>query len=95
MPTTNQKPVKQFAEELKDAYSTSRYRRGWGPCIKMLRKRGMNDELIEAVIRSKFTRWAADAARSDRYGCATSEDLKRALTDTSNTTLARLLDVVI
>lgn len=70
------KNAKQFAEELSIAYSTGRYERGWMPCIKMLRKRGYNDQQIEAIIRSKWTRWAADASKSRR---ANSADLERFL----------------
>lgn len=53
------KPIRQFAEELSDAYSTDAYG-GWYGCIQMLRKRGYNDREIEAIIRSKWTRWARD-----------------------------------
>ena len=74
------KPVAEFARELADAYSTSNYAGGWGPCIKMLRRHGYNDQQIEAIIRSKWTRWAADAS-SARYGRATSADLARFLRD--------------
>jgi hypothetical protein len=54
-----QKPVKEFAEELSDAYSTDAYG-GWEGCILALRRRGYDDRQIEAIIRSKYTRWAAD-----------------------------------
>ena len=54
------KDVKVFAKELSDAYSSAAYKAGWGSCIKMLRKRGYNDAQVEAIIRSKFTRWARD-----------------------------------
>jgi hypothetical protein len=70
------KDVKLFAEELSDAYSTDRYRNGWAGCIRMLRKRGYTDREIEAIIRSKHTRWAGDS--SDKpYGKVTSVDLAR------------------
>lgn len=57
------KPVAKFAKELSDAYSTAAYG-GWVGCIKMLRKRGYDDRQIEAIIRSKWTRWARDMASS-------------------------------
>jgi len=67
--------VTTFADRLSDAYSTDAYRGGWGSCIKALRKRGLNDLQIEAIIRSKWTRWAGDSSESNRYGSYTSSDL--------------------
>lgn len=66
----------QLAEQLETAYSTDRYRGGWLSCVKMLRKRGYSDREIEAIIRSKHTRWAGDAS-SSRYGYVNSADLAR------------------
>lgn len=72
--------VEKFAEKLADAYSTDGYRNGWRACIKMLRRDfNMNDREIEAVIRSKWTRWAADAS-VNRYGHHTAKDLAAYLT---------------
>lgn len=65
-----------FASELENSYSSDRYVGGWTGCIRMLRRRGMNDQQIEAVIRSKWTGWAADRANKP-YGRATSTDLAR------------------
>jgi len=76
----SQKTVREFAAELVSAYSTDRYTHGWGACIRMLRGRGYDDRQVEAIIRSKWTRWAADASRGERrngYGFATSSDLAR------------------
>jgi len=61
--------------KLNNAYSYKRYRDGWIPCINMLRKQGYNDIEVEAILRSKYTRWAADAG-GKRYGYATARDLK-------------------
>jgi hypothetical protein len=72
------KPIKDFAEELADAYSTNRYKGGWAASIRMLRGRGFNDRQIEAIIRSKWTRWAGDAS-GKAYGHVTSADLSRFL----------------
>lgn len=66
--------VKALAERLSDAYSTDRYRSEWAPSIKALRAAGYDDRQIEAIIRSKWTRWAADAG-GKRYGQATAKDL--------------------
>lgn len=54
------KPLAAFAEELLTAYSSGEYAGGWGPCIKALRKRNYTDSQIEAILRSKWARWAAD-----------------------------------
>lgn len=77
------KTIKQLAEQLSDAYSTNAYNNGWSGCVRMLRARRFNDKQIEAIIRSKWTRWAAD--RSDKpYGRVTSADLSRFLDGTRN-----------
>lgn len=52
--------VRALALRLENAYSTDRYRNGWSGCVRMLLKRGYNEAQIEAIIRSKWTRWAAD-----------------------------------
>lgn len=73
------KNLQEFNEELQDAYSTSYYRDGnWIPCIKMLRRRGFDDRQVEAIIRSKWTRWAADSSEN-RCGLINSADLSRFL----------------
>lgn len=77
------KDAKKFAEELSDAYSTESYRGGWIGCIKMLRRRGYDDRQIEAIIRSKWTRWAGDHS-SNRYGMHTSTDLAKFLDGMKN-----------
>jgi hypothetical protein len=65
------KPIKEFAKELSDAYSTDRYSRGWSASIRALRNRGYDDRQIEAIIRSKYTRWAADQVTGSRKANAT------------------------
>lgn len=77
------KNIKEFNEELGNAYSTSNYNGTWIPCIKMLRKRGYNDLQVEAIIRSKWTRWAADGS-DKRYGRVNSADLARFLNTMKN-----------
>ncbi len=64
-----------LADKLADAYSTDSYRGGWNGCVKMLRKRGYNDQEIEAILRSKWTRWAGDSDETRRYGNFTSTTL--------------------
>ena len=78
----NQRNIDEFAAELNapfnagGPYSTDRFGKNWKPCIKMLRKRGCNDEQIETIIRSKWTRWAGDMS-SNPYGKVNSADLAR------------------
>lgn len=82
--------IKELNEQLSDAYSTSNYNGNWIPCIKMLRKRGYDDQQVEAIIRSKWTRWAADQSNK-AYGKANSADLARFLKDV---TLTEVNDLV-
>jgi hypothetical protein len=68
--------INELAERLADAYSTPNYGGSWRGCVRMLRFHKLTDAEIEAVIRSKWTRWAAD--QSDKpYGKTTSRDLER------------------
>jgi hypothetical protein len=75
--------VKEFAEQLSDAYSTANYKGGWSSSIRMLRKRGYDDRQIEAIIRSKWTRWSADGS-SKGYGYTNSADLAKFLDNQKN-----------
>jgi len=72
------KTIAQLATDLSDAYSTDRYHNGWSGCVRALRTRGYDDRVIEAIIRSKWTRWAGDAS-SKPYGRLTSTDLLKFL----------------
>lgn len=87
------KDIKEFNEELSDAYSTDNYNGTWIPCIKMLRKRGYDDRQVEAIIRSKWTRWAADSS-DKRYGRNNSKDLARFL-DAQKNLAAEVADLVV
>ena len=58
----------ELAEKCSDAYSTDAYKGGWGSCVAMMRRRGYNDREIEAVLRSKWTRWARDSDEKRAYG---------------------------
>lgn len=67
--------VKEIAEKTSDAYSVGRYN-SWEACIKALKKINLDEKEIEAVLRSKWTRWAADSSNAP-YGKASSNDLIR------------------
>ena len=65
----------KIAEKCEDAYSFDRYA-SWSAVAKMLARRGLNAREIEAIMRSKWTRWAADIS-NNRYGHVTAKDLAR------------------
>lgn len=66
------------------AYSRASYSEiNWEACIVMLRERGHTDQEIQAVMRSKWTRWAGDVADTPT-GLHTAADLKRFLDDPRN-----------
>lgn len=67
--------IDRIAYVTQDAYSVGRYN-SWNACAKALAKEGLNSEEVEWVLRSKWTRWAADSADKP-YGKATSKDLMR------------------
>jgi hypothetical protein len=76
---TTSKPSKRtvaaaIAEQTADSFSFDRYR-NWKAVAAMLLARGLNEREAEAVLRSKWTRWAADAANK-KYGRACAEDLE-------------------
>lgn len=85
--------VRALALRLENAYSTDRYRNGWSGCVRMLLKRGYNEAQIEAIIRSKWTRWAADGS-AKRYGQVTSADLARFLDTDRGATLEAVNQMV-
>ena len=66
-----------LAAKTADAYSMPRYG-NWNAVCAMLLTRGYTSEGAEAILRSKWTRWAADESNAG-YGHATSADLARFL----------------
>lgn len=64
---------------MNDAYSGARYGSAqWRKAARMLAVKGFTAEEIEAILRSKLTRWAADeAGRSGDDGSAKAADLIR------------------
>lgn len=78
-----QLPVAELSNMI-GGYSLDAYGGDWGPCIKMLRRDfKLGDRAIEAVLRSKWTRWAGDMSNNS-YGEYTSADLKRFMDDPRN-----------
>ena len=85
----------ELADKCADAYSTDSYRGGWNGCVRMLRQRGYDDRQVEAILRSKWTRWAGDGSEQRRYGSYTSTDLANFLDSMSAADLkAGLQDLV-
>lgn len=62
----NKDAAEKLAERTADAYSADRYA-SWVSVCRLLLKRGYTERQAEAILRSKWTRWASDV--SDRpYG---------------------------
>ena len=72
----------QIAKATSDAYSAGRYR-SWAALASMLQKRGYTDAEVNGILRSKWTRWAADASKNPN-GKATVGDLERFLDEPRN-----------
>ena len=76
--------VNALAQRTEDAYSFSNYgAQSWRQCIRILAKRGLGEREIEAILRSKWMRWAADGSNKP-YGHVTSADLARFMDDPRN-----------
>lgn len=61
---TQQSPGTAVAERTTDAYSFQMYGiKSWRACCRMLANRGYSDREIEAIMRSKWPQFAAEAAR--------------------------------
>jgi|SRR5262245_30130473 len=76
---TNTARVQHLFDRTASAYSFDAYgEKGWRGAIRMLMQHGLTDDQIDAVLRSKWTRWAGDAAanRNKKYGRYTGKDLE-------------------
>jgi len=69
--------ARALAAKTADAYSVSRYA-SWPACAQVLVTMGLNDLGVEAVLRSKWMRWAADGS-SEREGRVPASAIKTAL----------------
>lgn len=77
-----QHKAKEIADKSSDAYSSGRYV-SWYGCALSLLKRGYSDKEVEAILRSKWMRWAGDS--SDKpFGRYTSGDIIRFIDDPRN-----------
>ena len=67
-----------LALKTQDAYSVLAYR-NWAAVCTFLLKRGYTENEAEAILRSKWMRWAGDFAEKNKYGSLTSKDVARFL----------------
>lgn len=75
----------EVANATSDAYSFERYAPGaWKASCRMLAREGYDAREIEAIMRSKWTRWAGDSSEKNEYGHVTSIDLKNFLNSMTN-----------
>ena len=73
-----------------DAYSFDRYgAENWARCTRALLKMGFSLENVESIVRSKWTRWAADEGGKP-YGKATAKDLIAFVSKQSNAHFAMI-----
>ena len=71
-----------LAVQTLDAYSANRYS-SWRAVVSMLLRRGYSERETEAILRSKWMRWAADNSPRP-YGRATYKDVERFLDNPRN-----------
>lgn len=69
---------KTIADKTADAYSFGRYT-NWRALVLLLLQRGYSAEEVEVMVRSKWTRWAADVANKNED--ATAQDFARFIDD--------------
>jgi hypothetical protein len=74
--------AKYLAEKTSGSYSFDRYR-NWNAVVQMLINKGYTNDEIEAILMSKWTRWACDrdTRKGVRYGYHTSKALERFMED--------------
>jgi hypothetical protein len=58
--SNNKSLADELANRCEDAYSVDRYK-SWSKVAEALLDYGLTERQVEAVMRSKWTRWAADA----------------------------------
>jgi hypothetical protein len=77
-PSSRRAIARTVAAACEDAYSFDRYR-SWPAVSEAFLKAGLDPLQAEAMMRSKHTRWAADASNR-AYGRATSTDITKYIT---------------
>jgi hypothetical protein len=74
-----QSRISALSAKTQNAYAVNRFR-SWDACVRELILRGYDDAEVEAVLRSKWMRWASDQAN----GKATVKHLKDFLDNPAN-----------
>jgi hypothetical protein len=88
--------IKQISEETIGAYSFDRYgQSGWNGAIRVLKSKGMNDLEIQAFLRSKHMRWAADSDDKRTYGHFNGQTVKEYIENTRNRIDQAELDLLV
>ncbi len=84
--------AKYLAEKTSGSYSFDRYK-NWNAVIQMLINKGYSNDEIEAIVMSKWTRWACDqdTSRGVRYGYHTSKALERFMKGTTREEVEMLM----
>ena len=83
----NKNTLNKLVEASEIAYSYGAYKNWKAVCAMLLRK-GFTPEESEAILRSKWTRWAGDGSKAT-YGNYTSKDLERFMNTMSDEELKR------
>ena len=83
--------AKALAEQTSDAYSADRFA-SWESVIQSLLNLGYTELETEAIVRSKWTRWACDHDTGrNRYGRHTSSAMIRFMKDTPQSEVTALV----
>jgi len=83
-----------LADRTVDAYSAPRFAPGeWLTAAGMLLGRGFDERQAEAILKSKWTRWAGDEANHG-HGEVTADDLRRFLTRMPEPKLTREVEAL-
>ena len=84
--------AKDLAEKTSDAYSSDRFA-SWEGVVQTLLNLGYSEIETEAIVRSKWTRWACDMDTSgNRYGRHTSTAMVRFLKGTPQSEVTALVN---
>jgi hypothetical protein len=83
--------ARDLAEKTSDAYSSDRFA-SWESVIQALLNLGYSEIETEAIVRSKWTRWACDHDTGrNRYGRHTSSAMMRFMKDTPQSEVTKLV----
>jgi hypothetical protein len=83
--------AKDLAEKTSDAYSSDRFK-SWEGVIQSLLNLGYSEIETEAIVRSKWARWACDMDTSrNNYGHHTSSAMVRFLKGTPQSEITALV----